>query len=72
MKFYIREWSDNTIVLMTESGHVLACFKSIKEALAACEEWYSYNSQEQKYEVQIQYRQSPSGYISVPASPEVA
>lgn len=58
MKFYIREWSEHTIVLMTENGHVLAYFKSIAEALEACSEWYDRNDKENRYEVKIQYRQN--------------
>jgi len=66
MKFYIREWSDNTIVLMTETGHVLAYFSSIKDALTACSEWYDMNVSERKYEVTVQYRKPAHGYASVP------
>lgn len=65
MKFYIREWSENTIVLMTESGHVLSYFSSVSEALNVCDEWYNSNINEQKYEVMIQYKQVDSSYASV-------
>lgn len=68
MKFYIREWSKNTIVLMTEGGHVLAYFHTIAEALDACSEWYSKNQQEQKYEVMIQYKQGKETCSSVPVA----
>ncbi len=57
MKFCIKEWSSETIVLMTENGNVLSYFNSIAEALDACAEWYNANSFEQKYEVAIQYKQ---------------
>ena len=67
MKFYIREWSKGTIVLMTEAGHVLSYFSSISEALDACSEWYSSNSNEEKYEVTVQYRQQDQEYASVQA-----
>lgn len=58
MKFFIREWSEHTIVLMTEGGHVLAYFESIADALEACSEWYNCNENESRYEVNIQTRDS--------------
>lgn len=56
MKFCLREWSGNTIVLMTEAGHVLSYFRSINEALDACAQWYSSNGGELKYSVTVQYK----------------
>lgn len=56
MKFYIKEWDDNTVSLMTEMGHVLAYFPSIFDALNACEEWYMYNNNEPKHEVKLHCR----------------
>ncbi len=53
MKFYIKEWNDQTVSLMTEQGNVLAYFSSISEALAACNEWYMYNNNEPRHEVKI-------------------
>ena len=67
MKFYIREWSDNTIVLMTEAGHVLSYFSTINDALHACSEWYDVNLSEKKYEVTVQYKKSVQAYESMPA-----
>jgi len=67
MKFYIREWNDSTIVLMTEAGHVLSYFSSVKDALHACSEWYDVNVCEKKYEVTVQYRKPAHGYTSMPA-----
>jgi len=67
MKFFIREWSDNTIVLMTETGHVLSYFSTINEALHACSEWYDVNLGEKKYEVTVQYRKSDQMVESMPA-----
>jgi len=67
MRFYIREWSDNTIVLMTETGHVLSYFSTINEALHACSEWYDVNVSEKKYEVTVQYRNPSLAYESMPA-----
>ncbi len=67
MKFYIREWSDTTIVLMNDSGHVLAYFASVSEALEACGEWYNCYQEEQRFQVQIQYRKDKYAYSSVTA-----
>jgi len=67
MRFYIREWSDNTIVLMTETGHVLSYFSTVNEALLACSEWYDVNVSEKKYEVTVQYRNPALVYESTPA-----
>ena len=68
MKFYIREWSESTVVLMTESGHVLSYFTSISEALNVCDDWYRSNDNEQKYEVMVQYKQADSSYASIAMS----
>lgn len=56
MKFCIREWSENTVVLMTEAGHVLSYFRSVGEALDACSLWYNSNADELKYNVVVQYK----------------
>ena len=67
MKFYIKEWDDETVTLMTEMGHVLAYFPSVYEALTACEEWYLVNDKEQKHDIKIQSR-----YLSNPGSHQVS
>jgi len=67
MKFFIREWSENTIVLMTETGNVLSYFTTVKDALNACEELYSSDSQEGKPEVNVHCRQSMNGHRSAVA-----
>jgi len=67
MKFYIREWSEKTIVLMTENGHVLSYFSTISDALNACADWYNTNKTEQKYEVFVQYKQNNDDYASIAA-----
>lgn len=54
MKFIIKEWDNNTISLMTETGNVLGYFPSIFSALSTCEEWYLWNNKEPKHEVKIQ------------------
>jgi len=56
MKFCIREWSENTVVLMTETGHVLSYFRSVNEALDACSQWYNSNTGELKHNVVVQYK----------------
>jgi hypothetical protein len=53
MKFYIREWNDQTVTLMTENGNVLGYFPSISDALTACDEWYMYNNNEPRHEVKV-------------------
>ena len=53
MKFYIKEWVDETATLMTEMGYVLAYFSLISDAQTACDEWYFVNHGEQKHEVKI-------------------
>jgi len=57
MKFCIKVWSENTVVLMTEAGHVLSYFRSINEALDACSQWYTSNGGELKYSVVVQYKE---------------
>jgi len=46
MKFYIREWNENTIVLMTQMGHILGYYSSTEEALQARDEWYKFKDVE--------------------------
>jgi len=65
MKFFIREWNEETIVLMTEMGHVLAYFSSTAEALKACDEWYKFNDAEKKQEVTVQYLKPDMNYESI-------
>ncbi len=58
MKFCIREWSDTTVVLMTQSGHVLAYFSSVSDALDVCSQWYDSQAGELKYSVEVWYREN--------------
>jgi len=53
MKFYVKEWNDKTVSLMTENGNVLGYFPSIFDALTACEEWYMYNNNEPRHEIKV-------------------
>lgn len=53
MKFYINEMNDTTVTLMTDTGHVLAYFSTILDALKACEEWYLANKSESFPEIRI-------------------
>jgi len=62
MKFCIREWSENTIVLMTETGHVLSYFGSVSDALDACSQWYNNNSGELKHNVIVNYKNKEAAY----------
>jgi len=57
MKFHIRKWSENTVVLMNDSGNVLAYFRSINEALDACSLWYESNTRESKQDVAVYQQQ---------------
>lgn len=65
MKFFIREWNVDTIVLMTEMGHVLAYFSSTIEALQACDEWYKLNGVEHRQSVTVEYLKSDMNYENV-------
>lgn len=38
MNFYIKEWPDNTVTLMTEFGRVVWTFASVEEAMGICHE----------------------------------
>ena len=53
MKFYIKEWADETATLMTEMGYVQAYFSSISDAKTACYEWCFANHSEQKNEIKV-------------------
>jgi len=64
MKFFIREWSESTIVLMTETGNVLSYFTNVGDALNACEEWYSSNSRDLRHEVQVDCKQTVNQHSS--------
>lgn len=46
MKFYIREWNEDTIVLMTEMGHILGYYSSTEEALKARDGWYKFKKEQ--------------------------
>ncbi|VAW60214.1 hypothetical protein MNBD_GAMMA08-1316 [hydrothermal vent metagenome] len=69
MKFCIREWSENSVVLMTQSGHVLAYFSSVSDALDVCSQWYGSQAGELKCNVDVWYRENN---IKKPASVAVA
>jgi len=62
MKFCIREWSESTVVLMTEAGHVLSYFGSVNEALDACSQWYYSNDSELKHDVVVNYKHKEATY----------
>jgi hypothetical protein len=39
MRFFIKEWPDDTVTLMTEDGRVVWTFDSVEAAIAGCREW---------------------------------
>lgn len=53
MQFYIKEWSDRTVSLMTGTGQVLASFPSVMEAMATIKAWYQFNGLEPQDEVMV-------------------
>jgi len=44
MKFYISECADNTAMLMSDVGQVIAMFSSYDEAVQECADWLEKNS----------------------------
>jgi len=62
MKFYIRKWSEHTVVLMNDTGNVLSYFGSIHEALEACSQWYDSNALESREDVVVHQSQEQSGF----------
>jgi len=62
MKFYIRKWSEHTVVLMNDTGNVLSYFVSIHEALEACSQWYDSNALESREDVVVHQSQEQSGF----------
>ena len=53
MKFTVSQHHDTSVSLMTDMGYVLGYFSSIDEAVDICNEWYSTNSKEHKYDVKV-------------------
>lgn len=53
MKFYIKQWSERSVALMTGGGQVLAYFPSVLDALAAIKGWYQFNDMQPQAEVII-------------------
>jgi hypothetical protein len=39
MRFFLKEWPDETVTLMTETGHVIWTFDSVEAAIAGWREW---------------------------------
>jgi hypothetical protein len=39
MRFYLKEWPDDTVTLMTETGRVIWTFDSVEGAIAGLREW---------------------------------
>ena len=53
MKFTVNQHHDTNVSLMTDMGYVLGYFNSVDEALNICDQWYTNNSKEHKYDVKI-------------------
>lgn len=51
MKFYIKQWSDQTVSLMTELGDVLAYFSSVQDAMQVCTAWNLFNEKDACHEI---------------------
>jgi hypothetical protein len=45
MNFYIKERTDNTVLLLSEVGQTVATFSSIEDAVESCSSWLEANSQ---------------------------
>lgn len=54
MKFYIKQWDDSRVSLMTELGDVLASFSSIQDAMRVCAAWNLFNENDAFHNVLIQ------------------
>lgn len=39
MRFYLKEWPDDTVTLMTDTGRVIWTFDSVEGAIAGLHEW---------------------------------
>lgn len=39
MRFYLKEWPDDTVTLMTETGRIIWIFDSVENAIAGLREW---------------------------------
>ncbi|MDH5472108.1 MAG: hypothetical protein OEY87_04175 [Gammaproteobacteria bacterium] len=53
MKFTVNQHNDTSVSIMTDMGYVLGYFASVDEALNICDEWYSINNQEYKFDVDV-------------------
>ena len=67
MKFTVNQHHDTSVSIMTDMGYVLGYFSSVDEAIDICNEWYSTNSKEHKFDVkinQLEQAQSSSPLLS--------
>jgi hypothetical protein len=39
MRFYLKEWPDDTVTLMTETGRIIWTFDSVEDAIAGLNDW---------------------------------
>jgi len=49
MNLYIKELADNTALVMTDIGQVIATFSSLDDAVSECNEWASENEKSEDY-----------------------
>lgn len=45
MNFYIKERTDNTVLLLSEIGQTVATFSSMEDAVESCSNWLEADSQ---------------------------
>lgn len=51
MIFYMKEWANKSVTLMTEDGVALSHFASAKEAREILRDWYSAHEGEVQYHI---------------------
>lgn len=49
MTFYIRERSDNTVLLLSEIGQTVTTFSCMEDAVESCSSWIEEDSQHGDY-----------------------
>lgn len=49
MRFFIKEWSDDTVTLMTDQGQVIWTFDSVPSAIRGAREWAGYAENESPF-----------------------
>lgn len=49
MNFYIKERTDNTVLLLSDVGQTLATFSSMEDAVESCSDWLEADIQHGDY-----------------------